>query len=484
MNIKGNIIGAPKLGAFLPCAVVACAILSCALLSSQASGAGPQAIEKGKVIYKVTCRSDAQQSYALYLPSSYARDRRWPILYCFDPAASGQRPVERFKEAAEKYGYIVVGSNNSRNGSTEAPLAAVKAMLDDTQARFAIDERRVYTTGFSGGARVASSVGYALTGSIAGVIACGAGFPQGLSPSRSTPFPLFGTAGIEDFNFPEVRQLVRALEGYGVASRIAVFEGAHEWPPSAVCVEALEWMELQAMKSGRRAKDERLIEELFNKNAERARGYEAAGKLYDAFASQDAIARDFKGLKDVSEFEKHAAELKEQKEVKQALKQEVEMEKEQVRRTSELFTLKNSLRDSESGVIALADLKRNIASLKKKIAEKELSAERIVARRALNQLLVSLFESAHELTNRKQYDEAARNLSIAALIVPDNPRVHYNLACAYALNKDKSRAIEALKKSVEKGFSDRAALETDKELDSIREDADYKRIVEDLKKKS
>ena len=471
MNMKRNIIKAILL-------------ITVLIVPSQTSGAQAQEIHRGKLLEKVICRSDAQQSYALYLPSGYTHDKRWPIIYCFDPSAQGRRPVERFKDAAEKYGYIVVGSNNSRNGSTGASQAAANAILKDTQARFSIDDRRVYTAGFSGGARVAASVGYALSGTIAGVIGCGAGFPPGLSPSRSTPFPWFGTAGIEDFNFPEVKQLARALDSYGIASRVAVFEGAHEWAPSSVCVEAVEWMELQAMKSGRRAKDERLIEELFNKNAERARGQEAAGKLYDAFLSQDGIARDFKGLKDVSEFEKRAAELKERKEVKQAIKQETEMEKEQKRRVDELFALRSSLQDSELSVTALADLKRNIANLRKKLEEKEISAERIVARRVLNQVLVSLFEIANELTIRKQYDQAAQNLSIVVLIIPDNPRAHYNLACAYALNKDKNRAIEALKKSVEKGFNDRAALETDKELDLLRDDADYKRIVEDLKKKS
>ena len=223
-----------------------------------------------------------------------------------------------------------------------------------------------------------------------------------------------------------MKQLARALDSYGIASRVAVFEGAHEWAPSSVCVEAVEWMELQAMRAGRRAKDERLIEELFNKNAERARGYEAAGKFYDAFVSQDAIAHDFKGLKDVSEFEKRAAELKERKEVKQAIKQETEMEKEQKRRVDELFALRSSLQDSELSVTALADLKRNIANLRKKLDEKEISAERIVARRVLNQVLVSLFEIANELTIRKQYDQAAQNLSIVVLIVPDNPQAHYN----------------------------------------------------------
>lgn len=469
MNIRRNVIRA----------IFLVTILTCAALPSQA-----QEIRNSTLIEKVVCQSNAQQSYALYLPSNYARDKRWPIIYCFDPAARGSLPVERFKDAAEKYGYIVAGSNNSRNGSTEASSGAINAMFDDTQARFSIDERRVYTAGFSGGARVASSVGYALAGKIAGVIACGAGFPQGLAPSRSTPFPLFGTAGIEDFNYPEVKQLARALDSYGIASRVAVFEGAHDWPPSSVCVEAVEWMELQAMKSGRRAKDEQLIAALLNKNAERARGYETAGKLYDAFVSTGAIAQDFKGLKDVAEFEKRAAELKDQKAVKQAIKQETDMEKEQTRRTNELFSLKNSLQDTDSRLIAFGDLKRNIADLRKKLDEKEISPERIVARRVLNQLLVSLIEGARELTNLKQYDQAAQNLSIVALIVPDNPRVHYNLACAYALNKDKGRAIEALKKSVEKGFNDRAALEGDKELDSLREDEGYKRIVEDLKKKS
>ncbi|HKQ93218.1 MAG TPA: hypothetical protein VJZ77_21330, partial [Blastocatellia bacterium] len=74
-----------------------------------------QELPVGKIIERVVCLKDAGQSYALYLPSNYTTDRRWPVIYAFDPAARGLRPVERFKDAAEKYGYIIVGSNNSRN---------------------------------------------------------------------------------------------------------------------------------------------------------------------------------------------------------------------------------------------------------------------------------------------------------------------------------------------------------------------------------
>ena len=102
-------------------------LITVLIVPSQTSGAQAQEIHRGKLLEKVMCRVDAQQSYALYLPSSYTHDKRWPIIYCFDPSARGQRPVERFKDAAEKYGYIVVGSNNSRNGSTGASQAAADA---------------------------------------------------------------------------------------------------------------------------------------------------------------------------------------------------------------------------------------------------------------------------------------------------------------------------------------------------------------------
>src|ERR1044071_9122925 len=188
--------------------LIGVAILMCACLSARAGHLPAQELTRGTVIEKVVCRSDAQQSYALYLPTSYAPGKRWPILYCFDPAARGAVPVGRFKDAAEQYGYIVIGSNNSRNGPSDT-LTILNAMLNDTHARFAIDDRRLYTAGFSGGARVASAVGHSLD--IAGVIACGGGFPTNLAPSRATPFVLFGTAGTEDFNYPEMRQLARTL---------------------------------------------------------------------------------------------------------------------------------------------------------------------------------------------------------------------------------------------------------------------------------
>src|SRR5690242_472801 len=96
--------------------VVRLSVMVVLLAHSAAAIAQTESIPKGQVVERIEARNDSSQSYALYLPSNYTPSRKWPVLYAFDPGARGRTPVERFKAAAEKYGWIVVGSNNSRNG--------------------------------------------------------------------------------------------------------------------------------------------------------------------------------------------------------------------------------------------------------------------------------------------------------------------------------------------------------------------------------
>src|SRR5258708_24709849 len=78
-----------------------------------------------------------------------------------DPGARGRIPVTQFQAAAESYGYIVAGSNNSRNGSWNSSLLAVQAMAADVSKPFVIDSKRMYAAGMSGGARAAIQVALA-----------------------------------------------------------------------------------------------------------------------------------------------------------------------------------------------------------------------------------------------------------------------------------------------------------------------------------
>ena len=91
----------------------------------------------GVVHASVTVAADPSNSYALYLPAAYSPAKRWPLLLVFDPFARGEVSVKLFHEAAEKYSFIVVGSNNSRN--FQDPSAAIRLLWEDVKARYAID---------------------------------------------------------------------------------------------------------------------------------------------------------------------------------------------------------------------------------------------------------------------------------------------------------------------------------------------------------
>ena len=108
-------------------------------------------IEPGVAVPEVVCSASPETSYALYLPSGYTSERAWPLILAFDPSGLGLQPVEVLREAAEEFGYIVAGSNNSRNFTPWAEnLAAAAAMWRDVSERFSIDGVRVYSTDSSG----------------------------------------------------------------------------------------------------------------------------------------------------------------------------------------------------------------------------------------------------------------------------------------------------------------------------------------------
>src|SRR5258708_21054835 len=235
----------------------------------------------GVVIPKVEVISDAKQSYALYLPSKYTREKRWPIVYVFDPLARGQLALEQFRQAAELYGYIVAASNNSRNGPWPPELEAANAVFRDTQERLSVDTARIYFAGFSGGARVSSQLAQ-LCKCAAGVILSGAGFSFASQPTAEAKFVVFSTVGNADFNYSEVIPLQEKLEKATVAHWLQVFEGSHEWAPPSVLDEALACFRVQSMKLRGEPRDDPFLEAQLAAAQERASVTEKSGDLLAA----------------------------------------------------------------------------------------------------------------------------------------------------------------------------------------------------------
>jgi len=334
----------------------------------------------------------SEPAYTLHVPKNYTAERAWPLLLGFDPRARGANVTERFAAAADTYGWIVAGSNQSRNGSWEASSAALETMSKDLLARYNINLKRIYTTGMSGGARVAMQVALG-TGRIAGVIASSAGYPD-VKPRKTVPFAVFGAAGTEDFNWLEMRELDRELT---TPHRLRVFEGGHVWMSAELATEAVEWMELEAMKTDLRAKDTALWNNLLGKR--KAALGALGGKA--AWEALRAIAIDFRDADSAA----RAKLLERDKAVKDAIRDERREEELELERRSQILKSEAALADPLRRRQGLDELRDIVGRLARDAKAEADSGPRRVARRITRSIAASGAEAARDPQYRKLLED-------------------------------------------------------------------------------
>jgi poly(3-hydroxybutyrate) depolymerase len=434
----------------LLCAVLAAFSAQAVAQQSTPLNPPPQDLQAGVLHLKVISATQPEQSYALYLPSHYTREKRWPIVYAFDPGARGSMPVELMKDAAERYGYIVAGSNNSHNGAWKPEADAAQAMFQDTHARFAIDNNRVYFAGFSGGARLASTLAQRCN-CAAGALLNGAGFSPSAPPAANATFSVFAAVGNFDFNYGEVLELDATLGSLHYAHSLRRFDGPHQWAPSNVMDEALAWFRLISMKDGHEEHDMNFVKTQAAEVEKRAKTLEVSGDPYGTWKEYRQAADTFDGLGEGAAFRERALALEKEKAVRDGAKREQQDIEEQSRLSADISSGLAALRqDSPNRADTRSEVERQISELRNH-AEHEKNPQKLrVAKRALAGIFVEAMETGQERLEAKDISHARTYFELAADAEPDSVRALSQVAIACALDGDRKGALDALRRTKEK----------------------------------
>ncbi len=225
-----------------------------------------QGYETGKVIDSIAVSKASNETFALYLPTTFKSDQTSSILVVFSPSGMGAQGVQVFKEAAETYNYILACSNDSKNGPYDRNFAITERLFGHLFSNFNIKEGGVYLAGFSGGSRLATAIA-SISGQIEGVIACGAGFSQISSRIPSTQkFSYAGICGDRDMNYKEMVDIKSYLNKLQFDNTLFTFDGGHKWPSSEQIGKAVDWLEMKSVKNGRLVKSKVEIERSYQKN--------------------------------------------------------------------------------------------------------------------------------------------------------------------------------------------------------------------------
>jgi len=447
-----------------------------------------EALPAGRVIQRLVSRADTSQRYALYLPSSYARDRQWPVLFLLDPRGRALLPMQRFQGAAERHGYVVISSYNTlSDGPAEPNYSAMNAMLEDVQRALSVNSRRLYLVGFSGTARFAWDMSEQLTGSVAGIVGAGAAVPGGRSWIRmhlgsSSPV-LFGAVGTLDPNYEEVRAFDAELESTRTPHHIERFDGGHEWPPLDVAARAVAWFDLQAMRRGLAARDQRWIDSLYADWLASAARVDSAGDAPAAARHYRALRADFDGLTNVGAVTARLATLGREPRVQRTERAE-NLVAERDRRLGEaLVAFADELRRAESPP-SLSEARRRVEldALRREAARTDDSISATSAKRGLERVFVHMsFYVPRDLFAARRYAQAALALRLARLIKAGDAGACFGLARALAQTGDTSGALEALECAAASNQLGAAAVDRDPLLAPLRGEARYQAVMARLR---
>lgn len=407
-------------------------------------------LKPGIVHEKVDGFTGNELSYALYLPSGCGDGNiKYPVILALDPSGSGLTPVNKYKDLAEKYGYILIGSNDSHNGQPTTEIGPViTGMLGEIRSVYPSDSNRIYLAGFSGGSRVA---GMAATyyREVKGVIGCGAGFAAGNQPPDSR-FDYFGIAGTADFNLNEMIRLDGILDRLGIRHFITTFPGPHAWPPASVMEDGFQWITLNAMKDGTLNRDDSLISRIMSGFNDRISSARDQNQLIAAAeACREAVSFS-EGLIPADGF-------------KQTL-QSVEIHPEYKKQIA--YRAKILKKESNEQQSLLDDLfSRDQLWWKKRIEQmsskhmKGLNPEDTLMNARLSAFLsLMCYSNASQAINQRNREVAKKLIDVYELADPLNPEPNYMRAVILLQGYDTTAAFGQLNIAIGKGFSDKSRM--------------------------
>ena len=424
----------------------------------------------GQVIAHVICKADPQQSYALYIPAS-GNGEALPVVYFFDPHGDGSLPVDKYKALADKYDFILIGSNNSKNGNDWPTAENIWSTLaGDSQRRLKIDPNRIYLCGFSGGAKVATYIGLHQN-QIKGVIANGAVLPDILNAGNFN-FSFTAIAGEGDLNMTDLVAIANGLDQTQTRHRIIFFDGIHEWAPENTMDIAFAGWQSDAMETRTIPVNNSLIGNYISNSKERIDEYVSENNYLKATEECKLSINMLEGLtSEVNWFKEKDALLKSDPAYKKQL---------QARKS--LLTTEKNLKTEYEKQFRQGDMNywmKTINDIEAKA--KDANAEGAMYKRLKAYLSLAFYSISNQLITGHRDADAQNFVNLYKYIDPTNSEAWYFSAILNARGQNAKATRDDLIKAVGDGFNDKTRLMQQPEFQQLGNQIDLAEIESKMK---
>jgi hypothetical protein len=224
--------------------------------------------KKGIITDSVRVNDSISETYKLYLPKKFDGKGTWPVLFVFDMEGKNSQALNIFKAAAEEQGYLLASSDNiSDTLSISKNIIIASRMFQAVSELFPLNSSRIYTAGFSSGAKFASLLP-SFVKQVDGVVSCGSFVPNVELLDDKKPFYFIGIVGNEDFNYTSMLQGREILNKMKFPNNLLVFDGGENWTDYSHIDKALKIFTLSSMAKGSIQKDNEFVLNGYRQNFE------------------------------------------------------------------------------------------------------------------------------------------------------------------------------------------------------------------------
>jgi pimeloyl-ACP methyl ester carboxylesterase len=402
------------------------------------------------------------ESYCLYVPGSVRNVDSAPAIIFFDPHGSGRLPLDKYRKLADRFGIVLAGSNNSKNGMDISQSTQFgNNIISDITARIGIPSKLINLAGFSGGAKVALLTA-ANNPNITNAIYAGAATPV----NSTHPLRLMGFAGTADMNYTDLL----AFSGSHPEGLLVEFDGKHEWPDTNTFSKAFYEIYFRSgvQDTGK-----------FNKNVRdfiaQTEGMIMAAtttkhirNLLWAYDEASELTYVLDGVTDVSKYKKYKSDLSNDPYYKQALSEKKQLIQKEA---------------AEKQILLASFQNQNGNWWSKTVSHYKTSSEPM-DKRLLGFISLACYSYSSQLISRRDTAGAAHFLAIYELADADNTDQLYFYAVLYSQEGKPEQAIRSLSKAVEKGFKDWQKIEAEPEFTPLRGHESFSRLLTSLKRGS
>jgi predicted esterase len=437
------------------------------------SNSGHSSVPDPGIVHKhVQCQADTTYSYALYLPSTYSdqvkEGKMFPVIFFFDAHKRGDFPVENYAPLAEEYGFIIAGSNNSGNGQKqEQSDKAVSMMFKDVKYRFKVNPDRMTASGFSGGARVAAGVALFRKEHVETVIGCAAGFPQ-VSVGYNADFSYLGIVGDKDFNYLELKNLDKTLNGTPIKHFVLIYDGKHDWPPKEVMRESFEFLQFEAMRKKPELRDPALIEAFLKRNDSLRTVAKKTGDVAMLEQTDRKVMFFLSRLAPVKTYRQELDSLKETAAYAAWQKKTEE---------TDIYE------QNQKKIFVSAMQSKDLKWWKKQIDELKRKPD-LVNQRLMNFISLASYMYASNALKSAQVEGVEKYLTIYEEVDPENPEVYYLTATFLARVHRQDEVLDKLQQCADHGFAEYERMINSKDFASFAQDPKFLQILNQVKENS